>query len=111
MTNLQESIQLKASLIPSVYYNPPVLYPYDTRGLFYQKDIPLPQARYAGYKPEIKPKHNISIPHSKFRLADGCFETAPSTIFPCWESGFGCQTPYCVRKYGSSACLYRAGMR
>ena len=110
MTHLQKSIALKASLIPSVYSSPPMVYPYDTRGMFRSEYFPLPQARYAGYKPELKFNYRIKT-QPLFSLPDGCFETAPSTNFPCWESGFGCQTPPCTRTYGSSACMYRAGMR
>lgn len=110
MDSLQQAILLKSSMNPGIYNVSTSVFPYETRGMFRAKDTPLPPARYAGYKQEIivKPKH-FFMP--RFGLADGCFETAPSTLFPCWESGFGCQTPYCTRKCDSNACMYRAGMR
>lgn len=110
MNELQRAILLKSSMDPGIYSVSTLVFPYETRGIFRADDVPLPQARYAGYKQEVvvKPRRIIG---NRFGLENGCFETAPSTLFPCWESGFGCQTPYCSRKCDSTACMYRAAMR
>lgn len=111
MSELMRAIKLKMSMEPGVYYGPSMsVFPFDTRGMFRTSDYPLPPARYAGFKQEILVNPKRIIGH-RFGLADGCFEAAPSTLFPCWESGFGCQTPFCARKCQSDACMYRAGMR
>lgn len=110
MNELQRAILLKSSMEPSIYAISTSVFPFETRGMFRSKNVPLPPARYAGYKQEVVVKPTQTI-DSRFGLSNGCFETAPSTIFPCWESGFGCQTPYCSRTCESNACRYRAGMR
>lgn len=92
----------KMSCEPTVYSGTTVkLFPFDTRGVFFNEEYPLPQARYAGYKPELIKKKKNEIEPPPFRLHHDCFEAAPSTVVPCYEK----------HRDSYAACLCRYGMR
>lgn len=69
-------------------------YPNHWRGN-YLSPYPMIEKRRAGYRPRIAVQYERPV-GVRFGLADGCFETAPSTSFPCWEIGYGCKFPYCT---------------
>jgi hypothetical protein len=103
MTTLKQAIFLKMLDCPIGYRGTPELlkrdkalfpYPNHWRG-DYRCAYPMIEERRAGFRSRVDV--DIERPHGiRFGLADGCFETAPSTTFPCWESGYGCKQPRCV---------------
>lgn len=119
MTTLTEAIKLKQSPIPIGFSASPVLLPID-KALFpypnhwrgnYLSSYPLIEDRQAGFRPRITFEYERPA-GVRFGLVDGCFETAPSTIFPCWESGYGCLQPTCVRNCNPEyQCISRYDFR
>jgi hypothetical protein len=119
MTQLMRAINLKRGSDPVGFSRTPVLlaedkalfpYPNHWRG-DYRSPYPMIEKRRAGYRPRVT--FDYERPSGiLFGLADGCFETAPSTTFPCWEVGYGCQTPACKTNCDPDrSCVSRVDFR
>jgi len=119
MTSLTSLIEFKNLDVPIGYSGTPVLLPMD-KALFpypnhwrgnYLSPYPMIESRQAGFRPRVTVDY-IRPLKEKFRLADGCFETAPSTTFPCWESGYGCNVPKCKASCNPGpSCISRYNFR
>ena len=92
----------KTSADPMIYSGTSAtVFPFDTRGYFVHKDTPLPQARYAGYKPEVNVTPLKDPPMEEpYSFHNNCFETAIDTIVPCYEKHSN-SFKLCVNRYYS----------
>jgi hypothetical protein len=89
--SLYSSIILKQRQIPYIFSGTSVITPHERRFFPYNhywhgdytRDYPIIDKRTAGYYPRsnvLRLKSDII----RYRFPDGCFETAPSTQFPCY---------------------------
>jgi hypothetical protein len=119
MTTLTDLISLKTSSVPIGFSGTPVILPID-KALFpypnhwrgdYRRTYPIIESRQAGFRPRMT--YEYEYPKDvRFGLADGCFETAPSTQFPCWEIGYGCNIPKCkIDCNPERSCISRYNFR
>lgn len=99
MDRMDNLIYAKSSMEPMIYGGTRVrIFPYDTRGLFFADDTPLPQARYAGFKPDVvrRIEPTCTVP---FSLHDRCFTIGSSTIIPCYERHGHNIVRSCITRY------------